>query len=254
LATDAAKVRTIAIAGQGHAGKTSVADALVFVAGGNNRLGRVDEETSVFDTEPEEQRRRSTITTSLFNVAWDKHSVTILDTPGQGNFVLDTRFALRGVAGMILVIDPTSDARAEVGKVWSWAREAGIPTLGFVNKLDRDEVDLDACLAQLGEALEVRPTLLHVPIGAGAGFTGVASVVSGKAFVYDGDGGKFQTTDVPADLTDRVEELKSTLVEDAAEGDDELLEKYLDAGELSDDEVMVGLKAAVRSGSMLPVL
>ena len=253
MATDAAKVRTIAITGQGHAGKTSVADALVFAAGGNNRLGRVDDETSVFDTEPEEQRRRCTITTSLFSVGWDRHQVTILDTPGQGNFILDTRAALRGVAGMVLVLDPTSDPRAEVGKVWSWAREAGIPTLGFLNKLDRAEVDLDAYLARLGEALDVRPTLLHVPIGAGESFKGVASIVSGKAFVYDGESGKFETTDLPADLVDRVAELKATLVEDAAEGDDELLEKYLDAGELSDEEVMTGLKAAVRSGSMLPV-
>lgn len=254
MATDAAKVRTIAITGQGHAGKTSVADALVFAAGGSNRLGRVDDETSVFDTEPEEQRRRSTITTSLFSVAWDKHQITILDTPGQGNFILDARAALRGAAGMILVLDPTSDPRAEIGKVWSWAREDGIPTLGFLNKLDRPEINIDAYLARLGDALEVRPTLLHLPIGADEGFKGMASIVSGKAFVYDGAGGKFQTTEVPADLTDRVAELKATLVEDAAEGDDELLEKYLDAGELSDEEVMTGLKAAVRSGSMLPVL
>jgi elongation factor G len=254
LATDAAKVRTVAITGQGHAGKTSVADALVFAAGGNNRLGSVEDETSLFDTEPEEQRRRSTISTSLFTVPWQKHEVTLLDTPGQGNFILDARFALRGAAAMVLVIDPTSDPRAEVAKVWSWAREAGIPTLGFVNKLDRTDIDLDACLAAVGEALGVRPTLLHVPIGEGESFRGVASVVSGKAFLYDGDSGKCSIGDAPDDVAARIEDLKATLVEDAAEGDDELLEKYLDSGELADDEVLKGLKAALRAGTVLPVL
>ncbi len=254
MATDAAKVRTVAITGQGHAGKTSVADALVFAAGGNNRLGSVEDETSLFDTEPEEQRRRSTISTSLFTVPWQKHEVTLLDTPGQGNFILDARFALRGAAAMVLVIDPTSDPRAEVAKVWSWAREAGIPTLGFVNKLDRTDIDLDACLAAVGEALGVRPTLLHVPIGEGESFRGVASVVSGKAFLYDGDSGKCSIGDAPDDVAARIEDLKATLVEDAAEGDDELLEKYLDSGELADDEVLKGLKAALRAGTVLPVL
>ena len=254
MATDAAKVRTVAITGQGHAGKTSVADALVFAAGGNNRLGSVEDETSLFDTEPEEQRRRSTISTSLFTVPWQKHEVTLLDTPGQGNFILDARFALRGAAAMVLVIDPTSDPRAEVAKVWSWAREAGIPALGFVNKLDRADIDLDACLAAVGEALDVRPTLLHVPIGEGESFRGVASVISGKAFLYDGDSGKCSIGDAPDDVAARIEDLKATLVEDAAEGDDELLEKYLDSGELADDEVLKGLKAALRGGIVLPVL
>ncbi len=254
MATDAAKVRTVAITGQGHAGKTSVADALVFAAGGNNRLGSVEDETSLFDTEPEEQRRRSTISTSLFTVPWQKHEVTLLDTPGQGNFILDARFALRGAAAMVLVIDPTSDPRAEVAKVWSWAREAGIPALGFVNKLDRADIDLDACLAAVGEALDVRPTLLHVPIGEGESFRGVASVISGKAFLYDGDSGKCSIGDAPDDVAARIEDLKATLVEDAAEGDDELLEKYLDSGELADDEVLKGLKAALRGGTVLPVL
>jgi len=254
VATEPSKVRTVAIVGQGGVGKTSVADAIVFAAGANNRLGKVEDESSVFDTEPEEIRRRSTITSSVHSADWNKHAITILDTPGQGNFILDANFALRGAAAMVLVVDPTSPPRAELTKVWGWARAANVPTLVFINRLDRPEVDLDACLAQLEEALEKRPTLLQLPIGSGDELGGVVDVLAGKAFVYDGDSGKCSTGDVPAELAERVTELKGTLVEDAAEGDDELLEKYLDAGELSDAEVSQGLRAAILSGSMLPVL
>jgi len=253
VSTDPSKVRTIAITGQGGVGKTSVADALVFTAGGNNRLGRVDDGTSLFDTEPEEVRRRSTITSSIVSVAWNKHPVTIIDTPGQGNFVLDANFALRGAGAMVLVLDPTAPPRAELAKLWSWARSEGIPTIAFVNRLDRPEIDLDAALAQYEAALEVRPTLLQLPLGTGDALAGVVNVLSGKAFRYAPDGA-VSAEAAPAELADRLGELKAKLVEDAAEGDDALLEKYLDAGELDDAEVQHGLQAAIASGSLLPVL
>ena len=144
MATDVASIRTIVIAGQSGVGKTSVADALVFAAGGNNRLGRVDDESSLFDTEPEEIRRRSTITCSLHGLSWDKHDMTVIDSPGQGNFVLDTMFCLRGVGGMVLIIDPLSPLQAETMKVWKWAKEEGVPTIAVLNRMDRPEIDVDA--------------------------------------------------------------------------------------------------------------
>lgn len=254
MATEPSRIRTIAIIGQGGVGKTSVADALVFAGGGNTRLGKVDEETSVFDVEPEEIRRRSTNTSALNHLVWNKHEISIIDTPGQGNFVADTSFALRGVAGVVLVVDPGSPLRAESMKVWGWAKREGLPCIVFVNRMDRPEVDIDTCVAELAEALGVRPTLLQLPIGGGDEFTGIASVLGAKAYTYSDDSGKFASGEIPADLTDRIGELASSLTEDAAEGDDELLEKYLDAGELSGDEVKRGARAAVASGSMLPVL
>ena len=254
MATEASNVRTVAIAGHGGVGKTSVADALIFAAGANNRLGKVDEDSSVFDSEPEEIRRKSSIISSIHGATWDKHSLTIIDTPGQGNFVADVAFALRAVAGVVLVIDPASPVRAETLKVWAWAREAGLPVIGFANRLDRPELDLEAALEQLGAALETRASLIQLPIGEGDTFSGVAGVLDGKAYNYDGDSGKFSTADVPADLADQVEVLKMALMENAAEGDDELLEKYLEAGELSDADMAAGIRAAVSSGALLPVL
>jgi len=254
VATELSKVRTIAIAGQGGVGKTSVADALVFAAGGNSRLGRVDEETSLFDTEPEETRRRCSITSSVFTVTWNKHTVTLLDTPGQGNFVLDTAFGLRGVGAMLLVLDPTAPIRAETLKVWGWAKKEGLPVLAFVNRLDRPDVKLEPFLATVAGALEAKPVLLELPIGISEAFSGVVDVLAGKAHHYQGDTGKVQSGDVPAELKDEAAAQKAAVTENAAESDDELIEKYLEAGELGDDDVRRGLRAGIADAKLLPVL
>src|SRR5690348_5729282 len=117
---DPSRIRTVALAGQGGAGKTTIADCLAYIGGGGTRLGRVDDETSMFDTEPEEIRRRCTITTSLHHFPWNKHELTILDTPGQGNFVADAHYALRGAAGVLLVVDASTPVRADASKIWKW--------------------------------------------------------------------------------------------------------------------------------------
>jgi elongation factor G len=254
VATEASKVRTIAITGQGSSGKTSIADALVFAAGGNSRLGRVDEESSLFDTEPEEIRRRCTISSSVHTATWNKHALSIVDTPGQGNFILDANFSLRGVASMVLVIDPTAAPRAEFAKVWNWAKAEGVPTIAFVNRLDRPDIDLPAALSQVEAVLEVRTSLLQLPVGTGDKLSGVGDVVTGKAHTYDGESGKFTAAPAAGDLAKQLATLKAKLTEDAAEGDDALLEKYLEAGELTDEEVLRGLRAAVGKRTVLPVL
>jgi len=254
VATEPSKIRTVALVGQGGVGKTSIGDALVFAAGGNNRLGRVDDETSVFDTEPEEIRRRCTISTSMFRLTWNKHEVTLLNTPGQGNFVTDTRFALRGSAGCVQVLDAATPVRAESHKVWTWARATGQPILFVINKCDRSEADIDARLAELKDQLGAKPVQLTIPIKSGDKLTGVVDLLSGKALMYEGESGKFKPGDVPADLASTVESLHGQLVEAAAEGDDALLEKYLEAGELTPEETVSGLRASIRAGNVQPVL
>lgn len=254
MATEASNVRTIAIVGQGGVGKTSLADAMIFVAGGNNRQGRVDDETSLFDTEPEEMHRRTTISSALHHCDWKKHDITIVDTPGQGNFVADTHSALRGVSGVVFVIDASSPLRAESSKVWGWAREENLPTLFVLNRLDRDEADVDRAVASLREELGAKPVLLELPLAVDGELSGTVDVLAGKAAKAAGDSGKSEAADVPADLADRVESMRSEITEDAAEGDDELLEKYLEEGELSADEVKQGLRAGVAAGTTHPVL
>ncbi len=254
MATEASGIRTIAVAGQGGVGKTSISDALAFAAGVNNRLGRVDDESSLFDTEPEEMRRRCTISSSLHHLPWRKHEITLIDTAGQGNFVTDTRFSLRGAAGVVFVVDPTSPLRAESSKVWKWITGENLPALIVLNRLDRAEAEVDRTLDALKEELGAKPALIHLPIISGETLKGIVDVLAGKAYTFEGESGKFATVDVPDELADRAEELRMEITELAAEADDELLEKYLEEGELSVDEVSRGLKAAVASGAVVPVL
>lgn len=254
MSTEVSKVRTVAIVGQNGVGKTSVADALVFAAGANNRLGRVDDETSLFDTEPEETRRRSTITASIYTVGWNKHSVTVVDTPGQGNFLLDTAFTLRGVGGVVLVLDPTTPLRAETSKVWGWAKAEKLPVVAFVNRLDRPDIDLESYIASVTEGLGARATLVQLPLGDGDSLTGVVDLLSAKAYVHQADTGKFEAADVPAELSERVAATRAALSESAAESDDELIEKYLEEGELGDEDIRRGLAAGVAKSALLPVL
>ncbi|MBC8292637.1 MAG: elongation factor G [Proteobacteria bacterium] len=259
MASSSSEVRTVAIMGQGGTGKTSVADALVFAAGGNNRLGRVDEENSLFDTEPEEIKHRCSISASIFNVDWKNHAVTIVDTPGQGNFVHELRPALRGVSAAVMVLDASSGASAEAGRVGSWASEESVPVLAFINRLDKDGSDHEAQAAIVNNVLRGKAVMVQLPLLGGDGINGVVDLLRARALVYDGDTGKFNETGVGADelgadMAEKVQLARDTLVEDAAECDDELLEKYLEDGQLSDDDLLAGLRAGVASGVLVPVL
>lgn len=254
MALEPSRIRTVALAGQGGAGKTTIADALAFVGGVAQRLGRVDDETSLFDTEPEELRRRCTITSSLHHMAWNKHEVTLLDTPGQGNFVADAHYALRGAAGVLQVVDAATPVRAEAGKVWKWAADLGQPILFVVTKCDRAEADVEARLEELREELGARPVLLSIPLLEGGGMKGVIDVLDQKAFAYDGHSGTCRVVPIPDSLAPRVAELRGKLAEAAAEGDDELLEKYLDKGDLDHDDMLKGLSESMMARTCQPVV
>jgi elongation factor G len=254
MAVDPTRIRTVALVGQGGAGKTTLADALAFAGGGLARLGRVDDGTSIFDTEPEEQRRRCSITSSLHHLAWNRHEVTILDTPGQGNFVADAHYALRGAAGVVLVVDATTPLRAEAAKAWNWAADLELPAFLVVSKCDRPEADLEARLAELSEDLGLRPVLMTMPIAEGGAIRGVVDVLDLKAFVYDGASGKCTAGEIPASMAGSAREWRAKLAEAAAEGDDELLAKYLDQGDLEHDDMLKGLSESMLARTCQPVV
>ncbi|MFQ5352310.1 MAG: GTP-binding protein, partial [Candidatus Binatia bacterium] len=212
MAVGLSAIRTLAVAGQGGAGKTSVADAMVFAAGGNNRLGRVDEGNSVFDTEPEEIRHGCSVSTSLFHVTWKKYDVTILDTPGQGNFVQELRPVLRGVAGVIMVLDAASQPRAEATKVRSWTQAEKLPTLGFINRLDRSDQDFATILGQARDILGPHAVALQLPILSEGRVVGLVDLVSEKALVFEAASGKFKVGEIPGEMTESVAEYRNTLM------------------------------------------
>jgi elongation factor G len=251
-ADDPAKIRNVAVVGQGGVGKTLVADALLFAAGVSTRIGRTEDGSSNFDIEPEEQRRRSSITAGLHHLTWKKTDVTLIDTPGYSAFLHDTRNCLAAASGVVFVLGSGGgEIKVEAEKIWRWCEERGLPRIGFVTRLDRERASLDSALADL-KSLGAKPAVLHVPIGSEAGLTGVVDVLAGKAYVYKDE--KVQETQPPADLADEIAAARDQLVETIAEANDELLEKYLEGTELTPDELRAGLCEGTRAGKFLPIL
>src|SRR5213594_785197 len=226
-AEEVARLRNVVIVGQGGAGKTTVADALLFAAGAVTRLGRTEDGSSAFDTEPEEVRRKSSITASLHHVGWRKHDLNLIDTPGYSPFLHDTRNCLRAATGAVFVLGPAGgEAKVEAEKVWAWCEELALPRVAFVTRMDRERATIEHALEDL-KAVGARPAVLQVPIGAEAEFKGVVDVLSGKAFLYQGESGAFQEGAPPPDLAAAVAREHERLVETIAEANDALLEKYL---------------------------
>jgi len=253
-AEEVEKLRNVAIVGQGGAGKTTVADALLFAAGASTRHGRLDDGSSAFAVEPEEIRRKSSITSALHHAAWRKHELNLIDTPGYSAFLHDARNCLRAATGAVLVLGSTGgEVKVETEKIWAWCEELALPRIAFVTRMDRERASIDHALEDL-RAVGAKAAVLHVPIGSDNGFRGVVDVLSGRAFLYQGDSGTFQEGTVPAELADTVAKAREQLVETIAEANDVLLEKYLEGVELTADELGAGLPEGARAGKFLPVL
>src|SRR3989442_5940492 len=253
-AEEVEKLRNVAIVGQGGVGKTTVADALLFAAGASTRHGRLDDGSSAFAVEPEEIRRKSSITSALHHAAWRKHELNLIDTPGYSAFLHDARNCLRAATGAVLVLGSTGgEVKVETEKIWAWCEELALPRIAFVTRMDRQRASIDHALEDL-RAVGAKPAVLHVPIGSDNGFRGVVDVLSGRAFLYQGDSGTFQEGTVPAELADTVAKAREQLVETIAEANDVLLEKYLEGTELATDELVTGLRDGTLARKFLPVL
>lgn len=244
------KIRNVALVGHSSSGKTSLAEALLYNTGAVNRLGKVDDNTSISDYDPEEQRRKISINTSLIPCAYNGHKINVLDTPGYIDFVGEVKNALRVADLAIVVVDAVSGIEVGTELVWQYADEFKIPRLFFINKVDRENADAERVLAQLRERFGKGVAALQIPIGKESNFSGVVNVVTRQATV----GQEAQETALPSDLTARVEEERGKLIEAAAEADDALIEKYLGGEELTEDEIRAGLKAGLRQGTLIPVL
>ncbi|MGI6621049.1 MAG: elongation factor G [Bacillota bacterium] len=238
------KIRNVAFVSHSGAGKTTVGDAMLFITGGNDRFGRVDDETSVLDHDPEEIRRKTTISTGLAPVEWKDCKINILDTPGYFDFVGEVRSALRVADGALVVVDATGGVEVGTELVWQYTSEYEAPRLLAVNKLDRENADFQGIINQLRTAFGNRVLPLYLPIGKEASLKGVVDIIREVALIPSSGGKKITEESVPAELADEVSALKEELKEAACDGDDELLEKYLDEGDLTDEEIVRGLRAA----------
>jgi len=252
---ETSKIRNLGIVAHGGAGKTSLAEAILFDTGMIDRLGRVDDGTSTMDFEPEEIKRKISITSALDHCEWNGHSIHIVDTPGYGNFIADTRACMRALDGAVVILSAISGVKAQTEEIWKWANEFEIPRIAFVNKLDRERANYLRAIDDMEKALGARGVAIQMPIGIEASFEGVIDLITMKAWFYSKDGsGKYTEGAIPADCADEAKRLREQMVETVAEAYDALTEKYLDAGELTEAEIMDGLRVGTMRNTFTAVL
>lgn len=251
---DIQQIRNVGIIAHGGAGKTTLAEALLFNAKATDRMGKVDDGSSNFDYDPEEIRRKITIGTSFHHYVWDKVEVTLADTPGYINFEADTRSCLRVLDGAILVVNAVSGVEVQTEKMWSLARAADVPVIAVVSKMDRERADPAKAVEEIAGILKVPAVPVQLPIGKEAEFRGVIDLFRMKAMIYKGDTGEFTLQEIPAELAAEAASAREKLVESCAESDDALIEKFLEGNALTDEEIRDGFRAGVRAMRFLPVL
>jgi len=246
-------VRNVAIIGHGNCGKTSLAEAMLFTSGKINRLGKVDDGHSTMDYEDEEIARQISINTSFHNYTWKKHSVFLMDTPGDDNFLNETVFASHVCDSALFTIGAVLGVKGQTIKFSNIIKAKKIPTLIAVNKMDRERADFQKTVNEIKESLAFNPVVIQLPIGAEDDFKGYVDIITEKAYLFDGEKGGVILTDIPAELADEVASLRESLMENVAETDDELIEKFLEEGELTEEELLVGLKAGIAAGAIAPI-
>jgi len=251
---DTAKLRNLGIIAHGGAGKSSLAEAILFDTGRIDRLGRVDDGTSTMDFEPEEIKRKISITSALDHCEWNGHFIHIVDTPGYGNFIADTRACMRALDCAVVILSAISGVKAQTEEVWSWANEFEIPRIAFVNKMDRERASFLRAIDDMEKALGARGVAVQLPLGAEENFAGVIDLVRMKAYRYAKDlSGKFTEEEVPAQYLDEARRLREQMVETVAEAYDALTEKFLETGELTEEEILDGLRVGTMRNTFTAV-
>ncbi|WP_227766300.1 elongation factor G [Zhaonella formicivorans] len=252
---ESGKIRNVGIVAHGGAGKTSLTEALLFNVGTITRLGKVDEGNTTTDYLPEEIKRKITINMAMAPIEWRDTKINLLDTPGYADFIGDVKGALRVVDGLIFTVCAVSGVEVQTEIIWEYADQANLPRLVFVNKMDRENANFYNVLDQLQQTFTGKHIVpIQLPIGAEDSFQGVIDLLEMKAFRFEGPNSKCQEISLPSESEDEAATYRLSLMEAAAEGDDELLMKYLDGEELNAEEIKFGLKAGITAGKVVPVL
>jgi elongation factor G len=244
------QIRNIALVSHNGAGKTTFVERLLFDQGVTTRMGQVDNGTAAMDFEEEEIARQSSISLAIAPIEWRDFKLNLLDTPGYVDFVGEVNAAVAVAEGSLVFVEAVAGVEVGTELVWQSSAERGLPRLLVINKMDRENVSVNRVMTSINENLPGTFINLQLPIGEGADFKGVVDLLKMKARMGAGE----QLEEIPADMVDAAEEARFELVEAAAEGDDALLEKYLEGEELSDDELVVGLRAAMMKGEVAPIL
>jgi len=245
-------IRNIALVSHGGTGKTSLAEAMLYSTGVLKRLGKVDDGTSVGDYLPEEVKKKFTISASLIPCEYKDCKINLVDTPGYADFYFEVAGAMRVVDSMLMLFSAT--AGVEVQTQVAWEDYPHIPKIAFINKMERENADFYKVLAQIKDTFSDNVVPIQLPIGAADTFKGFVDLIKMKACMIEPGSGKMTETDIPDDMMDDVEMYKLELIEAAAEANDDLLTKYLEGEEITNEEIKDGIKAAASNGSAVFVM
>lgn len=248
------RIRNVALVGHGGAGKTTLAEAMLLEAGLVSRLGRVEDGTTVCDSEPEEQRRGQSLSLALAPIVWKGHRINLLDAPGYADFEGEALTALRVADLAVFVVSAVAGPEVQTIRLWKAAAEMGLPRMVFVNKLDRERASFPRTLDQLRERLGAGVAPLELPIGEEAGFNGLADLLTDTAFLYDGTSGGHTTAPIPDDMEALEHQVHDNLVEGIVVADDALLERYLEGEVPTVDELEHTLAHGIDQASVFPVV
>jgi elongation factor G len=248
------RIRNVALIGHRGSGKTSLCEALLFEAGVVNRLGRVEDGSTVSDFEPDEQEREMSIGASVVSFEYSDRKINLIDTPGESSFVADTLSTLRVVDAAVVVVNGVMGVEVHTERLWNRADQEGLARIVFVNMLDRERADFFRALDSLKEAFGAHVVATEIPIGSEHEVRGVIDLIDMKAFTYEGEGrGNATEGEIPDDLRALAEEYREKLMDEVAENSDELMERYLEGEEISHDELVRTLKQGVTEGRLFPV-
>ena len=256
-AIDLAKVRNIGIMAHIDAGKTTTTERILFYTGINYKIGEVHEGAATMDWMEQEQERGITITSAATTCMWHDHLINIIDTPGHVDFTVEVERSLRVLDGAVAVFDGVAGVEPQSETVWRQADRYSVPRICFVNKLDRTGANFDMCVGMIVSRLNAKPLVLQVPIGNESDFLGVVDLIAMKALVWPGEtkkGEDYLIEEIPAALAQKCKEARHTLIEALSDADDQVMEKYLDGAELSDQEIIDGIRRATLAAKAVPVL
>ena len=259
--TDLNKVRNIGIMAHIDAGKTTTTERILFYTGINHKIGETHDGASTMDWMAQEQERGITITSAATTCFWKDNQINIIDTPGHVDFTVEVERSLRVLDGAVAVFDGKEGVEPQSETVWRQADKYDVPRICFVNKMDKMGADFYFTVQTIIDRLGARPLVVQLPIGAESDFLGVVDLLEMKAYVWPGDakgdvtmGSSYEVQDIPADLVEKAEQYRSELVEAVAESSEELMEKYLEEGELTIPEIKAGIRQLVIAGEAFPVL
>jgi len=250
------QLRNIGIMAHIDAGKTTTTERILFYTGRTYKIGEVHDGTATMDWMEQEQERGITITSAATTTKWGDHTINIIDTPGHVDFTVEVERSLRVLDGAVAVFDGVAGVEPQSETVWRQADKYGVPRICFVNKLDRTGASFEYCFSTISERLSPQALRIQLPIGAEDGFQGIIDLVANEGVVWKGDdlGASFERGPIPADLQSEAEMYRAELMEKVAETDEELLEAFLENGELTVEQIKKGLRAATIAGDIVPVL